>query len=182
MSKHILPILRWLLLVWGGVSLAGVLAIVAFIAFKVTPGKSDSASRDDVRFVLNWCRLGENRIEKVVHSHVSARSLTGDHLDAYAIKISHVDLAELVKPTRDFDTRWHRGDQLPKVLDDAVGFVGGWLGRKELSWFPREVELRSSEFYVYPWSIYCHGVRPTAAQLIFIRPADNMVFYFGVKS
>jgi hypothetical protein len=181
---RILPIVRWILFVWGGVSLFGTIVLVVFLAFQLggNRNKSGGASASDVRFVLNWCRLGEERIEKVRQSHVSSRSLTGDYLNAYAIEISHVDIAELTKPTRDFDARWYRGDQLPKVLDDAVSFVGGWLHRDEISWFPREAELRSAEFYVYPWSIYCHGVRPSAAQLIFIRPADKMVFYFGAKS
>jgi hypothetical protein len=144
------------------------------------PDKVDSASSQDVRFVLNWCELGDQRIEKVIHSHVSSRSFTGDYLDAYAIKISHVELAELTKQTDDLQGRWYRGDQLPKVLDDAVGFVGGW--QHELPWFPSEAELRSSEFYVYPWTIYLHGLHPTATELIFIRPSDKMVFYFGSKT
>jgi len=178
-------ILRWILLVWGALSLVGVVAIAAFVGFRLGPGnhdKSGTASRDDVRFVLNWCELGDQRIEKVLHSHVSSRSLTGDHLDAYAIKISRVDLAELTSRTDDFAGRWYRGDQLPKVLDEAVEFAGGWLRSDEIPWFPSEAELRSAEFYVYPWSIYCHGVRPTAAELIFIRPADRTVFYFGGKT
>ena len=183
MRTRILAIARWGLLIWGALSLVGVIIVASMAAYQLGPGnrdKADSASAHDVRFVLNWCELGDQRIEKVLHSHVSSRSFTGDHLDAYAIKISHVELAELTKETDDFRGRWYRGDQLPKVLDDAVGFVGGWL--HELPWFPSEEQLRSSEFYVYSWSIYCHGVRPTAAELIFIRPSDQMVFYFGGKT
>ncbi len=183
MRIRIRAIARWGLLIWGALSLAGVIVIALIAAFHLGPGsrsKKDSASPHDVRFVLNWCELGDKRTEKVIHSHVSSRSFTGDHLDAYAIKISHVELAELTKETDDFRGRWYRGDQLPKVLDDAVGFVGGWL--HALPWFPSEAELRSSEFYVYPWSIHCYGVRPSAAELIFIRPSDRMIFYFGGKT
>jgi hypothetical protein len=183
MRTRILAIARWGVLIWGTLSLVGVMGVAAFVAFQLGPGnrdKIDSASAHDVRFVLNWCQLGDQRIEKVLHSHVSSRSFTGDHLDAYAIRISHIELAELTKEAEDFRGRWYRGDQLPKVLDDAVGFVGGWL--HELPWFPGEAELRSSGFYVYPWSIHCHGIRPSAAELIFIRPSDRMVFYFGGKT
>lgn len=182
MRTRILAIARRCLLIWGALSLVGVVVIAGVAAFQLSPGnpKTDSASPHDVRFVLNGCGLGDQRIEKVIHSHVSSRSFTGDHLDAYAIKISHIELAEITKETNDFRGRWYRGDQLPKVLDDAVGFAGGWL--HELPWFPSEAEFRSSEFYVYPWSIYCHGVRPSAAELIFIRPSDRMVFYFGCKT
>jgi len=156
-----------------------------FVAYSFGPGnrdRADSASSSDVAFVLNWCDLGADRIEKVLHSYVSARSFTGDHLDAYAIKIKHIDVAELTARTDDFGGRWYRGDQLPKVLDDAVGFVGGWLGSGKIPWFPTERTLRSSEVYVYPWSIYLHGITPSASELIFVRPWDKMVFYFGGKT
>jgi hypothetical protein len=124
--------------------------------------------------------LGDSRIEKVIHSHVSSRSFTGDHLDAYAIKINSVTVEELTANTDEFrGPCWYRGDQLPKVLDDAVSFVGGWL--HEIEWFPTEAELRSSDIYIYPWSIYCHGVSPSAAEIIFVRPKDKMVFFFGGK-
>jgi hypothetical protein len=160
-------------------SLIGVIAI-ATVFGPWNRDNIESATAHDVRFVLNSCELGEQRIEKVVHSHVSSRSFTGDHLDAYAIKISHIELAELspnIDPAR---SRWYRGDQLPAVVGDAVDFVEAW--RHELPWFPSERELRSSEFYVYPWSIDYHGVQPAAAELIFIRPSDRMIFYFGAKS
>jgi len=180
--KRILKIGKWILLVWGGLSLIGAVAIVGMIAYRVGVGnrtKTDKKSSHDVRFVLNWCNLGDNRIEKVIHSHVSARSFTGDHLDAYAIKITNVTVEELTANTDEFSGRWYRGDQLPKVLDNAVSFVGGWL--HEIDWFPTEVELRSCEIYIYPWSIYCHGIRPSSAEIIFVRPKDKMVFFFSGK-
>jgi hypothetical protein len=182
MRARLVAIAKWWLLIWGGLSLVVVIVIAATAAYKLGPGnrdKTDSSSPHDVRFVLNWCQLGDHRIEKVLHSHVSARSFTGDHLDAHAIKISHVEITELVKEADDFSGRWYRGDQLPKVLDDAVGFVGGWV--HELPWFPSEEQIRTSDFYVYPWSIYCHGIRPTATEIIFLRPSDKMIFYFGGK-
>jgi hypothetical protein len=88
----------------------------------------------------------------------------------------------LTASTDDFKGRWYRGDQLPKILDDAVSFVGGWLGSDDISWFPKEAELRSSEIYIYPWSIHYHGTRPSAAEIIFVRPKDKMVFFFGGKT
>jgi len=179
MSTRILAIARWTLLIWGALSLIGVIGFAMTAAFW-NRDKTDTATAHDVRFVLNWCELGEQRIEKVVHSHVSSRSFTGDHLDAYAIKISHIELAELTGSVDPIRGRWYRGDRLPEVVGDAVGFAGPWL--HELPWFPSERELRSAEFYVYPWSIHYHGVRPSAAELIFIRPSDRMLFYFGAKS
>lgn len=183
MRARIFKFVKWLLLIWGGLSLVVVLALGIFVAYQfgaANRDKDDSASPHDVRYVLNWCRLGDDRIERVIHSHISARSFTGDHLDAFAIKISHVDEADFASKTDDPTSRWYRGDQLPPVVDAAVRFVTAW--HHEIPWFPTEAELRSSDFYVYPWSIYCHGVEPSAAELIFVRKSDRMVFYFGGKT
>ncbi len=172
-------------MICGAISLVVAIAIVSFVAYSVGPGnrsRIDSASPQDVAFVLNWCGLGAERTEKVVNSYVSGRSLTGDHLDAYAIKIKNVSIEELTARKKEFDDGWYRGDQLPEVLDDAVAFVGPWLVSGEIPWFPTEKALRSSDFYVYSWSIVFHGLRPSAAELIFVRPSDKMVFYFGGKT
>jgi hypothetical protein len=179
--KKIITIMKWFLIVLGGFTLLG----GAYFAYKVGPGNRDKvnlASSHDVRFVLNWCNLGDARIEKVVKSHESARSMTGDHLDAYAIKIKNISVEELTASTDDMMGRWYRGDKLPKVLDDTVSFVGSWLGSDKITWFPKEAELRSSDVYIYPWSIYFHGTRPTAAEIIFVRPKDKMVFFFSGKT
>jgi len=163
----------------------GAIGIGGFFAYQLGPGiinKIGPASKKDVRFVLNWCDLGDERIEKVIYSYVSSRSYTGDHLDAYAIQISHVSIAELKAKKEDFHKRWYRGDEISGVLDDAVDFLTEWLNSSEIPWFPSEEELRSDGYFVYPWSIYYHGVRPTAAQLIFVRPSDKMIFYFSGKT
>lgn len=152
------------------------------IAYRMGPGnveKTDFADKQDVRFVLNWCGLGDERIEKVIHSYRSARSFTGDHLDAYAIRISHVDVTELTR--NQFGSGWYRGDQVEGVIKDALDYVAGWLHEDGISWFPKAGEIRSSDLYVYPQSIYCHGVRPSAVELIFIRPKDKMVFFISIK-
>lgn len=183
--KRIMTIAKWIFFIWGGISLLGVIVIAGFITYRQGYGnrpKSDIATPRDVRFVLNWCRLGDERIDKILHSYESSRSLTGDHLVAYAIKITHVDLSELTSITDESQGRWYRGDKLPQFIDAAVDYVSGYLGWNEISWFPNENELRSEKIYLYPWSVYYHGVRPTAAQLIFIRPSDKMVFYISGKS
>jgi hypothetical protein len=176
------PVFKWLFVAWGSVSLIGVLILMAVIAFSFLSSNrssSKTASKQDVRFVLNWCGLGDDRIEEVTHSYISSRSFTGDHLDAYAIRISHVDISELTKKD-DSEKIWYRCDQAEGIMEEALVFVRGWLG-SEIPWFPSYEELKSSDMYVYPWSIYTHGTRPTAVELIFIRPKDKMVFYFGCK-
>ena len=167
---------------WGLFSAACVIVLGSAIAYQFGPGQvsTKTASKYDVRFVLNWCGLGEERAEEVLHSYISARSLTGDHIDAHAIRISHVELSELIQ--NDSEGGWFRGDNVPKIVDSALKFVGQWIPSDDFPWFPQKQELRSSKIYIYPWSIYFHGIRPAAAKLIFVRPEDNMVFYFGAKT
>jgi hypothetical protein len=172
-------------MICGGLSLAALLAIFLFFAFRMGPGnrdKTESASPKDVRFVLNWCELGDGRIEKVIHSFESSRSLTGDHDDAYAIKINHVEIAELNRKDPTMTSQWYRGDQLPEVVSQAVSFTGWHLPNKKYPWFPPEKDLRSKDFYIYPWSIELHGLQPTSVEIIFIRPSDLMVYYFSGKT
>lgn len=175
---------KWFLIIWGGFSLLGAVGIGGFFAYQRGPGnfdRQDAATIEDVAFVLNWCELGTERIERVVHSHVSSRSLTGDHLDAYAIKISHVTIAELTAKKGATPGRWYRGDKVPVVLDDAIDFLAGWLDQSVISWFPSEAELRSEKYYVYPHSIHYHGVRPSAIQLVFVQPTTRTIYYFSGK-
>lgn len=182
--KKITAVLKGLLLAWGGLSFLGAFVLAGFLVYQWGPGnraKIDSASASDIRFVLNWCSLGDERIEKVIHSYMSPRSLAGDHLDVYAIKVAHLNAAELTADT-DSRSRWHRGDQLPQIVDDAVSFAGTWRGVDEAAWFPREAELISGEVYGYLVSIYYHGTAPWAADIVFARPRDRMIFFFSGKT
>lgn len=183
--KKIISVIKWLLLAWGTISLLGVLALSGFIMYQMQFGnreETNSVKNEDVRFVLNWCNLGDDRIEKVIHSYRSPRSFTGDHLDAFAIKISHVDPTELTPSPNDFRGSWYRGDQLPEILSKAVDFVGGYSDWEQISWFPKEDEIRSDKMFVYLSSVYFHGTYPSAVEIIFVRPLDNMVFYLGAKT
>jgi len=184
MKTHFLTGIRWLLMFWGGVSFVAVVFLFGLFAVSVGTSDYDSVDRatvQDVRFVLNWCSLGDERIEKVVHSFTSSRGFTGDHLDAYAIKISHVSVEEL-GTRKDNWERFYRGDQLPPILNEAVEFTGAWLKHDRLSWFPTVEEIRSEQIYVYPWRIRFHGISVEGTELIFVRPSDNMVFYFSCET
>jgi len=176
--KSIKEIIKILLIGWGILCFIGAIVIGCILFYEFTLGnrpRIGSAGTKDVRYVLNWCRLGDNRIKKVIHSYQSSRSFTGDHLDAYAIKISNVSIKELS------NSDWCRGDKVKGILNDALTFTGAWHNQ-EIPWFPTEKELRSKEIYVYPWSIYYHGTRPTAVRLIFVRPKDCMVFFISIKT
>lgn len=123
---------------------------------------------------MNWCGLGDQRIEKVTNSYESGRSFTGDYLDAYAIEIIKVTHKELTNKKG-----WYRLDSLPQVLKDAVDMTSGW--QYEIPWFPKLENLKEEDVYVYPWSIYCNGIDPSSAELIFVIPKDKKVYYKGTK-
>lgn len=73
--KKISVILKRLLIGWGAFSLLGALIIGGFFAYQFSLGNRDkinTASTKDVRFIFNWSNLGEDRIERVIKSHVLA--------------------------------------------------------------------------------------------------------------
>jgi len=177
---------RWLLMVWGGISLVGGLFLVGSIAYQFGPGnrdKFDRASVHDVRFVLNGCGLGEKRTERVVHSYQSGRSFTGDHLDAYQIKVSNLSIEELCPPKKELGHgSWYRGDQLPKIPDEALQFIMGFSNDRVAPWFPTVEQIRTKKYFVQVSSVRYYGDRVSMAQVIIARPEDLMIFYISVKT
>jgi hypothetical protein len=181
--ETILKIIKTALTIWGAISLVGLIILAGYVYYSFGPGNKtidDKASNNDVRFVLNWCRLGDERIEKVLNSHTSARSFSGDHLDAYSIKIKDIKIEELTSKTDTVGGRWYRGDMLPKVLSEALTSVCSW--QHETPWFPTESEIRTSDFYIYPWSIHYQGILPSGAQIILINPVEKIVYYISTES
>jgi len=167
---------------WGILCAGIIMVLVIAIAYQYGPGKASNrtASAHDLRYVLNWCELGDERIDEVLHSHITAKSLTGDHIEAHAIRITEIDTSELKKSTS--GTGWFRGDKAEGVVNDALEFVEQCIPSEDIPWFLSEYELRSTEVYIYPWSVYYHGIRTTAVKLIFVRPKDKVVFYFAAKT
>jgi len=178
--KTLLKILKYFFLVWGILTFllaawAGVSLFNAFTGKNVL--KINHVSRHDVRFVLNGCGLGEKRLIKVVHIYESARSFTGDHFDAYAILISHVEENELTP-----DQYWARGDRASPVLTDAVKLVASWARNETKDWFPNENELLSENYYIYARRISMHsGNMVHIAEIAFVNPVTKMVYYASVK-
>jgi len=179
--KRTWKILRGFLLIWGAITFLAFLIVVGIILYQYGSNNPSNkvADNQDVRFVLNWCELGDDRITEVTHSYTSSRSLTGDHLDGHAIRISHVEESEL---TSDESGRgWYRGDQLEGITEQAVDYAEMWLHRDEMSWFPSSEQLRSKNMYAYLWSLDISGVRPDATQIIFVNPKSNMIYYFDAS-
>ena len=181
MKNKIFKFARVSLMIWGGISLAILILIAGYLIYlKITPiNARNKADVADVRFVLNWCELGDKRIERVVQSYTSERTFTGDHLDAYAIKISNVTIEELTTKKENGHGQWYRADSLPDILNKATEFISVW--HDEIPWFPKEEAIRSKQFYVYPWKINCNGITPSSVDLIFIKPNEKLVYFISLK-
>ena len=175
-------------MVWGAVSLIGLLVVALIGAysmrnFGVTESdKTDKASKEDVRFILNWCRIGDSRTDEVLHSYESSRSFTGDHVDLYAIKVRDLSIVDLKAPSSDADGGWLRCDKLSPVFVDAVRLVSGFSRSDDRLWFPEEADLLSGKYYIWVWSVYLHGQRASSAQIIFANPETSTLYYSSVKT
>ena len=164
------------LAVWGAVSLLAIIGLVAFIAYSFffpISARVDRATRSDVRFVLNWTGLGDERIEAVVRSHESGVHLTGDHFTAYAIRVTSLSESELSSAQR-----WIRGDRTDELMTEAIRFVTE--ARDQAPWFPEADELLTGNYYVWRWRVEVTG-GVSAATLIFARPSDRMLFYASLQ-
>lgn len=113
MQPRLGPAVRNALAVVGGVALLAVAAAAAFVIYAVATNRPrhDRATPRDVRFVLNWPELGDDRIEAVVRSFESARGFGGDHCTVYAIRVKMLSEAELSEAGR-----WVRGDRADALM------------------------------------------------------------------
>jgi len=74
-----------------------------------------------------------------------------------------------------------RGDKLTSIIRDAVEFVINFTDESLVPWFPKSEQILSSEYHVYPVRMVLLGTYPDSVHIIFIRPADKMVFFVAVK-
>ncbi len=179
-SARMRPQLRrivWnVLAMWGIASLLAVIAVAGFLAYSFASNKPrlDRATTRDVRFVLNWPGLGDDRIERVVHSYESTVHLNGDHFIAYEVRVTSLTVSELSSE----HGRWVRGDRMDALMKDAVQFVTeAW---HEAPWLPSAAELSTDKYYVWRWRVEVNE-RVSAAELIFARPADRTIFYASLQ-
>ncbi len=176
MPIRIGPRVRNLLAFWGALSLVlltvAVLASAYFFSISGKP-RDGRATKHDVRFVLNWPGLGEERIEAVVQSHESSVHFSGDHFTAYAIRMTTLSESELTS-----SRRWVRGDRTDALMAEAIRFVTE--ARHEAPWLPTAEEFLTEKYYVWRWRVeVMEGV--SAASLIFARPSDRMIFYVSLQ-
>ena len=174
-------LIKRLLTLWGAIS--GLLLITIWVYFSYqfnfqNKAKINSASSKDITHILNWARLGGNRVQSVLHSYESSRSFTGDHLDIYAIQTTGISEDELQNTDL-----WSRGDQLDAISSKGVSLVNSFISSNtDYNWFPNKEQLMSKRMYITSWSISFHSKQATSAQIIFVNPATNIVYYASVKT
>ena len=166
----------------GAISLAAVVALTGYLTYSFTIGNQtevDHATLDAVRFVLESADISADRLQKVLHSYVSRRSGPGDHLDAYAIQLSSIDINDLARNTAKHGA-WLRGDELPQVIRDAVEFVASY--QSEIDWLPSASEIQSEKYYVMPEFISIMGLRPYSARVIVVNPRERLLILVDAKT
>ena len=166
--------------VFGFISLTAIIILAGYLTYSLTLGNNpeiNKAKNSDVRFVLNWCDLGDGKIEEVLKSFVSETGFNGDYHESYLIKISSLKDIELKNIQN--SKKWYKGNDLPKILDDAISFATEFNG--ETPWFISEENIKTSDCYIYPQSIECNGILPRGVQLIILKPKQKLVYYIGVS-
>jgi hypothetical protein len=155
----------------------GVLAIVAVLAVAAWIYLPLSGGGRDATFVLNWAGISPAQNWKVISSHASARSLTGDHTDYYCIQLEKFEVKD-----RDSLQQWRDGPEANPVLAEAVRFGAHWAHTQAPSCFPSPERANSKHMKIYIWSATIHDRRPTAADVILFEPSTNRLFYVGYKT
>ncbi len=188
MKKQIMKYLRFLLDVMGAVSLV---AFAAFVALNlqqlsgligVQRPKVDQLTPKRAMFVLNWGNIGENaKIDKIMHSYESPRSLTGDHLDAYCIKIDSFP-DSVLKVDEGRPQEWSQAPVTERILKKAVELSSNAAVSDGLKWFPQATDLNSDRFYLSFHQIVLHDQFPTAVQLIAYDRKEELLYYLSYKT
>ena len=176
--KRVLVVLKNSLMLLGAVFLLGMIVFYATFAYQMSTRNTRIVESDDqdVRFVLEWFGLSHDHKVNIEHSYNPTGSWSGDYTKAFAIKMVNLEESEI--------THKHgvsRGDKLTPTIRNAVLFVANFANETEMPWFPKREQILSANFYVYPVRMVLLGEYPDAAHIIFIRPADKMVFYIAVK-
>ena len=162
---------------WGVVSLLGMLTLIGTVAYQLSMRNTAVEGDDqDVQFVINWLGPGHVRDATIVHSYNPTGSWSGDYEKVFAIRFVDLDQTEIVQ--RDGVSR---GDELSPVVLGAVEFVSDFTNDGQTPWFPSRARLLSKEYYVYPVRMVHQGTYPDSVDILFIRPADKMVFFVALK-
>ena len=94
-------------------------------------------------------------------------------------QISEISIIELTKADSSSSEKWYRGNQLPQILNDEISLADSW--QYKVSWFPIRARIKTSDLYVYLWSINYHGLTPNSAEIIIVEPKKKIIYYISVS-
>ena len=169
-----------ILAVWGVTSAIAVISayplLERYLVHVFTP-KFDEALDKDFQYVLDECGLDANVIHAVLNSYESRNMSARDQFRVYKLNTSEISDDEL----HDQDS-WTRGDRLEGVKKDGVLFFSAFRVHKPNipTWIPSEEILVSENTYVYSWMVSYHNDHVTNANLIFVVPEENVVYFVKV--
>lgn len=171
-------ILKRGLMIWGAITLLGAIAFYASLAYQLNSRTTANVESDDqdVRYVLEWFGLNADIEADVVHSFHPTGSWSGDYTKAFAMRIADIEESALIQKGG-----VSRGDKLTPIIRNAVEFVSDFTDETQVPWLPKREKVFSSKYYVYPVRVVFQGEYPDSVHIMFIRPADKMVFFIAVK-
>lgn len=173
--------------------IAGVVALIALIVFAALSlyqfgfmgGDQpivDQLTPKKAMFVLNWGNISDKaKIEKIIHSYESPRSLTGDHVDAYCIKVDAFP-DSVLRQENGLPQEWLMGPVTERILKEAIELSCSAADSDGLKWFPRASEINSDRYYLSFWKIVLHNQFPTAVQLIAYDRKEKLLYYLSFKT
>lgn len=177
--KRIFKILNTLILIWGYFCLlaAGLIAVqIAWTYIKWSdPDQNFEVSSNEaekvVHRLLGW---RETKVEKVIYSHESPRSFTGDGVDVYYVQLDSIPSLD------DGPYHWDRGDSLSAIGKQSIEFMDGWKEAKHLDDFHSpDGDLMNPENYFYFRSARFNGDFVSDATVIMINPSKRLYYYFS---
>ncbi len=167
-----MKVIRIILQIIGAFVLGAFLLIVVW-SFLNSPFSSKKVSnKNDAVFILNWAGINKNQDWKIIESSISARNMTGDHVDYYCIQLEHFDVNK-----RQLHEEWKQGPEKNDLLAAAVENAVEWAILDGSKYFPSSNIANSSSMKIMFWSVTTHGRRPTAAKVILYQPETKRLFY-----
>lgn len=182
-------ILGRLLMVWGVVSLIGVVmfggVITTMLSRMMPSGKGpsvDTVQPSEVAFVLSWGEIGDRQnIDHVVHSYVSDRlSLDGDHFNAFCIQVK--SFPDGVESRGEFEKTWYRGPIESPIFKSAVESALRRTEHWKLTWFPSLDVVNSSRCLLFFNTIKVYdGWRVEYLQLTIYDTETKLLYFVEFK-
>ncbi len=160
---------------FGALALVVVVAIVGYITYIVVSDSdhTNTATKDDVKFVFNWGGLKPTQEYKVLSSFSSGRSLNGDHLDHYCIQITDFSPSDREKQN------WSQVSALGATPQEAA--LQAQTNGDAEQCFGRKLG-KSPELLAYIWSVTIHGHVVTAYDIILFDAQTKRLLYVSDKT